>query len=234
MLEAMRMVKTKARFYQASSSEMFGKVLETPQDEETPFYPRSPYACAKLYAFWTTVGYRESYNMFACNAICFNNESPRRGFEFVTRKITRTVAEIHYGKRNVLELGNMDAQRDWGHTRDYVLAQYLILQQPDPEDFVIATVETHTVREFVEQAFAVDEKKVDWEGTGSEEVGRDHITGRVLVRVSPEFYRPADVKLLLGDATKAKEKLGWVPKTTFDDLIKEMVINDMREVKNGV
>lgn len=233
MLVALHKEKMDAKFYQAGSSEQFGLVQAIPQNEKTSFYPRSPYGVAKLYAYWMTVNYRESYNMFACSGILFNHEYKTRGFEFVTRKITRTVAEIHYGKKEILELGNLDAKRDWGSAPDYCQAMYLMLQQDKPEDYVIATGETHTVREFVEKAFAVDEKKIRWEGTGTEEVGRDELTGKVLVRVAPEFYRPADVNLLLGDATKAKDKLGWTPKTSFEDLVKEMVVNDMNEVRNG-
>jgi len=212
ILEAMRHTCPKAKFYQASSSELFGKVQETPQSETTPFYPRSPYASAKLYAYWSTINYRESYDLFACNGILFNHESPRRGETFVTRKITRAVARIKKGKQDTLYLGNLDAKRDWGYAKEYVEAMWLMLQQDKPEDFVIATGETHSVREFVEAAF--DHVGLDW---------NDY------VKIDPQYYRPAEVDLLIGNASKANSKLGWKPKTKFVDLVKLMVDEDMKQ-----
>jgi len=215
LLEAIRETGIKPRFYQASSSEMFGKVQEIPQSESTPFYPRSPYGCAKVCAYWITVNYRESYNLFACNGILFNHESPRRGETFVTRKITRAVAHIQAGLQDKLYLGNLDAKRDWGYAREYVEAMWLMLQQDQPDDYVIATGEAHTVREFLEAAFAC--VKLDW---------REH------VEIDPDYYRPAEVDLLVGDASKARKQLGWEPKTKFHDLVKLMVEADMQLVKD--
>ena len=209
MLESIRAVKPEARFYQASTSEMFGLVQEIPQTEKTPFYPRSPYGVAKLYGHWITKNYRESYGMYACSGILFNHESERRGKEFVTRKITDAVARIYYGELDCLELGNMEAQRDWGHSKDYVKAMWLMLQQDKADDYVIATNETRTVREFVESAFAVVGIKIDWHGADDELRGVNKNTGEILVRVNPKFYRPAEVELLIGDPAKAMEKLGW-------------------------
>ncbi|KAJ1301174.1 hypothetical protein OPQ81_003585 [Rhizoctonia solani] len=220
------------RFYQASTSELYGKVVETPQSETTPFYPRSPYGVAKLYAYWITVNYREAYGMYACNGILFNHESPRRGRTFVTRKISRAVAEISLGKQQCLYLGNLDAQRDWGHAKDYVEGMWRILQQDTPEDFVLATGETHPVREFVEKAFAVVGVQVKWEGEGTDEVGKDAANGNVIVRVDPRYFRPAEVDLLLGTPKKAEAKLGWKRKVTFDELVKEMVQADLDAAKN--
>mgnify|MGYP000498580057 FL=1 len=227
MLEAIRIVKPDARFYQASTSEMFGKVQAIPQSETTPFYPRSPYGVAKLYGHWITKNYRESYGMYACSGILFNHESERRGKEFVTRKITDAVAKISLGKQEYLELGNMDSKRDWGHSKDYVYAMWLMLQQDEPDDYVIATNETRTVREFVERAFACVGINVKWEGTGIDEVGINSETGKVIVKVNKKFFRPAEVDLLLGDPSKAEKQLGWKRLISFDDLVKRMVNNDL-------
>jgi len=231
VLEAMRKVVPKAKFYQASSSEMFGKVQEVPQKETTPFYPRSPYAVAKVFGYWTTVNYRESYNMFACNGILFNHESPLRGIEFVTRKITSGVARIKKGLQYFIELGNLDAKRDWGFAGDYVEAMWLMLQQQSPDDYVIATGETHAVREFVELAFKEVGIDIEWEGKGLDEKGIDKKTGKVLVKVNPEYFRPAEVELLIGDATKAHKILGWQPKVNFKDLVEIMVKADIDAIK---
>jgi len=222
------------RFYQASTSELYGKVVETPQSETTPFYPRSPYGVAKLYAYWITVNYREAYDMYACNGILFNHESPRRGRTFVTRKISRAVADITLGKQECLFLGNIDSLRDWGHARDYVEGMWLILQQEKPEDFVLATGEMHTVREFVEKAFAIVGTQIRWEGQGVEEKGIDAITGKVIVRIDPRYFRPAEVDLLLGNPTKAENKLGWKRQVGFDALVKEMVEADLVASKSLV
>lgn len=227
MLEAIRIVKPDARFYQASTSEMFGKVQAIPQSETTPFYPRSPYGVAKLYGHWITKNYRESYGMYACSGILFNHESERRGKEFVTRKITDAVAKISLGKQEYLELGNMDSKRDWGHSKDYVYAMWLMLQQDEPDDYVIATNETRTVREFVERAFACVGINVKWKGTGIDEVGINSETGKVIVKVNKKFFRPAEVDLLLGDPSKAEKQLGWKRLISFDDLVKGMVNNDL-------
>ncbi|KAL1915388.1 uncharacterized protein VTP21DRAFT_6846 [Calcarisporiella thermophila] len=221
------------RFYQASTSELYGKVVETPQKETTPFYPRSPYGVAKLYGYWITVNYREAYDMFACNGVLFNHESPRRGRTFVTRKISRAVADIHLGKQPCLYLGNLDAKRDWGHARDYIEGMWLMLQQDKPEDFVLATGETHTVREFVEKAFAVVGTTIVWEGEGVDEVGRDKETGAIRVRVDTKYFRPAEVELLLGDPAKANRLLGWKRKVTFDELVIEMVKADLELSTTG-
>jgi GDPmannose 4,6-dehydratase len=229
ILEAMRELDINARFYQASSSELYGKVLETPQRETTPFYPRSPYAAAKAYAFYVTKNYRESYGMFAVNGILFNHESPRRGETFVTRKITRAVANIVHGQQECLHLGNLDSKRDWGYAGDYVEAQWLMLQADEPDDFVIATGETHSVREFCELAFGQVGLPIRWQGRGDNEVGVGP-DGRILIRVDPRYYRPAEVDLLLGDPSKAREKLGWTPKTGFRELVQMMVAADLQAV----
>lgn len=223
------------RFYQASTSELYGLVQETPQTEKTPFYPRSPYACAKLYAYWIVVNYREAYNMHCSNGILFNHESPRRGATFVTRKITRAVARIIAGKQECLFLGNIDAKRDWGHAKDYVEAMWLILQQDNPSDYVCATNETHSVREFCEKAFAHAGVTIEWKGkTGTvEEYAIDKSTGKTIIKIDPKYFRPTEVDLLLGDPAKAKKMLGWTPKVTFEALVKEMVDADIQMLKNG-
>lgn len=230
LLEAIRILKLegKTRFYQASTSELFGKVQETPQKETTPFYPRSPYAAAKLYAYWITVNYREAYGMHASNGILFNHESPIRGETFVTRKITRAVAAIHHGKQDCLYLGNLDSLRDWGHARDYVEGMWRILQQDVADDYVLATGEMHTVREFVEKSFAHVGVTIEWSGAGVDEVGRCAATGRELVKVDPRYFRPTEVDLLLGDPTKAREKLGWTHSTPFADLVRDMMDSDLK------
>lgn len=230
LLEALRILglEKKTRFYQASTSELFGKVQEVPQRETTPFYPRSPYAAAKLYAYWITVNYREAYGMHASNGILFNHEGPMRGETFVTRKITRAVAAIQHGLQKHLYLGNLDALRDWGHARDYVDGMWRILQQETPDDYVLATGEMHSVREFVERAFACVGRQIVWKGSGVDEVGVDGKTGAMLVGIDPRYFRPTEVEQLLGDASKAKAKLGWVPKVLFADLVDEMVMHDMR------
>jgi GDPmannose 4,6-dehydratase len=229
LLEAIRILglDKKSRFYQASTSEMFGKVQETPQTETTPFYPRSPYGAAKVYGYWITVNYREAYGMFACNGILFNHESPIRGETFVTRKITRGLARIKTGLDQCLYLGNIDSLRDWGHARDYVEAQWLMLQQSEPEDFVIATGEQHSVREFVERAGAHLDMRIEWRGKGVEEEGVDAATGNTVVKIDPRYFRPTEVDTLLGDPSKAKAKLGWQPKTSFAKLVEEMVTSDL-------
>ena len=227
LLEAVRMVKPQARVYQAATSEMFGKVQEIPQKETTPFYPRSPYGVSKLYAYWICKNYRESYSMFVSCGILFNHESERRGKEFVTRKITNTIAKIKHGKEDCLYLGNLNAKRDWGHSRDYVEAMWMMLQHEKPDDFVVATGKTYTVREFVEEAFSCAGYEIEWQGEGVNEIGVDKNTGKVRVRVSEEFYRPAEVELLIGDSTKARTTLGWEPKTDFKGLVKAMVTNDL-------
>ncbi|RKP19638.1 GDP-mannose 4,6-dehydratase [Rozella allomycis CSF55] len=219
LLDAIRTcgLSKEVRFYQASTSELYGKVVETPQKETTPFYPRSPYGVAKLYGYWMTVNYREAYDMYSCNGVLFNHESPRRGRTFVTRKISRAVAEIHLGRSECFFLGNIDAKRDWGHAKDYVEGMWLILQQDKPDDYVLATGECHTVREFVEKSFKVVGVDIVWEGSGEDEVGRDAKTGKVRVKIDPAYYRPTEVDLLLGDPTKAKKKLNWKPKIDFDE-----------------
>lgn len=227
LLEAMRNYAPNARFYQASSSEMFGKVVETPQKETTPFYPRSPYGVAKLYGYWITVNYRESYGLHASNGILFNHESPRRGRTFVTRKVTRALANIKLGQQDCLYLGNIDAKRDWGHAKDYVEMMWLMLQQDKSDDYVVATGETHSVREFVEIAAKELGMEIEWKGTGVDEVGIDKVTGKEIVKIDPKYFRPAEVELLLGDSSKAKEKLGWTLKHSFEDLVKEMVQFDL-------
>ena len=230
ILEAIRILglEKKARFYQASTSELYGKVQETPQTEKTPFYPRSPYAAAKLYAYWITVNYREAYGMYACNGILFNHESPIRGETFVTRKVTRALARIKLGLQDQLFLGNMDSRRDWGHAKDYVEMQWLMLQQEEPEDFVIATGEQYSVREFVETAARHVGMEIRWEGEGVDEKGYDVATGKCIVAVDPRYFRPTEVETLLGNPAKAKEKLGWTPKISFEQLVEEMVIEDLK------
>lgn len=235
ILEAIRILglADKVKFYQASTSELFGKVQEVPQNERTPFYPRSPYAVAKLYAYWITVNYREAYNMFACNGILFNHESPIRGETFVTRKITRAVARIAQGHSDVLHMGNLDAKRDWGHAQDYVEAMWLMLQQDTPEDFVIATGEMHTVREFLELAFAEIGINIIWKGTGLQEQGVNAQNGKLLVCLNERYFRPTEVEQLQGDATKAYEKLGWKPKITFKELVQLMVQADLHAITSN-
>ena len=234
ILDAIRESGVKTKFYQASTSELFGGLPDTaPQSEKTPFYPKSPYGVAKLYSYWITVNYRESYDIFACNGILFNHESPRRGETFVTRKITRAAAAIHLGMQDKLYLGNLDAKRDWGHAKDYVEGMWRILQQDKPQDYVLAMNETHTVREFVELAFAELGYEIEWQGSGVDEKGIDKNTGRVLVEVDPRYFRPAEVELLWGDSTKARTELGWEPKYSFMDLVKEMVQSDLENLKNG-
>ena len=234
ILDAIRESGVKTKFYQASTSELFGGLPETaPQSEKTPFYPKSPYGVAKLYSYWITVNYRESYDIFACNGILFNHESPRRGETFVTRKITRAAAAIHLGMQDKLYLGNLDAKRDWGHAKDYVEGMWRILQQDEPQDYVLSMNETHTVREFVELAFAELGYDIEWQGTGVDEKGIDKNTGKVLVEVDPKYFRPAEVELLWEDSTKARTELGWEPKYSFMDLVKEMVQSDLEEMKNG-
>jgi GDPmannose 4,6-dehydratase len=238
-LKAIRILgmENETRFYQASTSELYGLVQEVPQRETTPFYPRSPYGVAKLYGYWITVNYREAYGMFASNGILFNHESPIRGETFVTRKITRAVARIETGLEEVLYLGNLEAQRDWGHARDYVQGMYRILQAEAPGDYVLATGEAHSVREFVELAFGEVGRRIEWRGKGVEETGIDHKSGKAIIRIDPTYFRPTEVDLLVGDASKARQQLGWKPTTSFTDLVKEMVAGDLaiarREVANG-
>ena len=235
ILEAIKILglEKTTRFYQAATSEMFGEVQSIPQREDTPFYPRSPYGVAKLYAHWITKNYREAYGMFACSGILFNHESPRRGETFVTRKITKTLAEIRNGKRILpLELGNLDAKRDWGHAKDYVEAMWLMLQQEEPEDFVIATGQQHTVREFVDAAFDYMGYTIEWVGEGLKEVAKDYGTGEVLVTINPDFYRPAEVDSLVGDCTKAKETLGWKHNYSFTQLVEEMCKYDLENTRD--
>jgi GDPmannose 4,6-dehydratase len=233
LLDALRTcgLGNSVRFYQASTSELYGKVQEIPQTEKTPFYPRSPYGVAKLYGYWIVVNYREAYGMHASNGILFNHESPRRGETFVTRKITRAVAKIKLGQQKELSLGNLDAKRDWGHARDYVEMMWLMLQQEQPDDFVIATNEEHSVREFTEKAFKLVGIELVWEGHGDKEIAKDRVTGEIRVRVDPKFYRPTEVDYLLGNPAKAKQQLGWVPSTSFDDLVQEMVDADLELMK---
>jgi len=233
LLEAIRMVNPKIRFYQASTSEMFGKVQAIPQVEETPFYPRSPYGVAKLYAHWITVNYRESYNIFGSSGILFNHESPLRGREFVTRKITDSVAKIKLGKLDVLELGNLDAKRDWGFAKEYVEGMWLMLQADEPDTFVLATNRTETVRDFVRMAFKGAGISVDFKGTGESESAIDTATGKTVMRINPKFYRPAEVELLIGNPARAKAKLGWEPKTTLEQLCQMMVEADLRRNAQG-
>jgi GDPmannose 4,6-dehydratase len=234
LLEAIRSTNMKIRFYQASTSEMFGMVQAVPQNEETPFYPRSPYGVAKLFAHWMTVNYRESYNIFASSGILFNHESPLRGKEFVTRKITDTVAKIHLGLAETLELGNIDAKRDWGYAKDYVEGMWRMLQADAPDTFVLATNRTETVRDFVELAFAGVDRSIEWSGKAEKEIGKCAKTGKVLVRINPEFYRPAEVDLLIGDPSKAKRVLGWQADTTLEQLCDMMVKADIKRNERGV
>jgi GDPmannose 4,6-dehydratase len=233
LLEAIRVLgrERRTRFYQASTSELFGKVQEVPQKETTPFYPRSPYAAAKLYAFWITVNYREAYGVHASNGILFNHESPIRGETFVTRKITRAVAAIEYGLQTKLFLGNLNATRDWGHARDYVEGMWLIVQQEEPDDYVLATGEAHSVREFVEKAFAHVGRTILWKGKGVEEKGIDRGSGKVLVEIDPRYFRPTEVDCLVGDARKAHNKLGWRHRVTFDELVRDMVHADLAAIR---
>ena len=233
LLEAIRLVKPEARFYQASTSEMFGLVQEMPQTENTPFYPRSPYGAAKLYGHWITKNYRESYGLYACSGILFNHESERRGIEFVTRKISHAAARIKLGKQALLELGNLDAKRDWGHSCDYVDAMWRMLQQDAPDDYVIATNETRTVREFVETAFRHVGISIRWQGSGVDETGADTATGKTIVAVNPVFFRPAEVEVLLGNPAKAEAQLGWIRRISFPELVHRMVENDLRIVQQG-
>ena len=235
LLEAIRILglTKKARFYQASTSEMFGKVQQVPQTEMTPFYPRSPYGVAKLYAYWITVNYREAYGMFACNGILFNHESPMRGETFVTRKITRGLAQVKVGLQKTVFLGNLEAKRDWGHARDYAEMQWQILQHHEPEDFVISTGQQHSVREFVDRCAARLDMHIRWEGEGSNEKGYDQ-RGNCVVAIDPRYFRPTEVDSLLGDSSKAKEKLGWTPRTSFDELVKEMVDKDLEIAKRSM
>ena len=229
LLEAIRILglEKKTRFYQASTSELFGKAQETPQRETTPFYPRSPYAVAKLYAYWITVNYREAYGLHASNGILFNHEGPTRGETFVTRKITRAVAAITLGRQERLYLGNLDAKRDWGHARDYVEGMWRMVQQDEPDDYVLATGETHSIREFVELAFGCVGRRIVWQGADVEEKGIDAVTGNVLIEVDPRYFRPTEVDLLLGDPSKARARLGWTHTTSFPDLVREMVDSDL-------
>lgn len=229
LLEAIRILRLeqKVRFYQASTSELYGNAKEVPQTETTPFSPRSPYAAAKIYAYWITVNYREAYVMHASNGILFNHESPIRGETFVTRKVTRAVASIEMGQQERMYIGNLDSKRDWGHARDYVEGMWLILQQDKPDDFVLATGEAHTVREFIERAFGVVDRKIEWRGQGVNEKGFDVATGKVLVEVDPRYFRPTEVDLLLGDASKARKQLGWKHRVSFEELVTEMVSSDL-------
>lgn len=233
ILEAIRIVNPKIKFYQASTSEMFGKVQQIPQNELTPFYPRSPYGVAKLFAHWMVVNYRESYNIFAASGILFNHESPLRGLEFVTRKITDSVAKIHLGQLDCLELGNLDAKRDWGHANDYIEGMWLMLQHSSADTFVLSTNRTITVREFVSLAFKVVDIDIVWSGTDINEIGKDRVTGKVLVRINPKYFRPAEVDLLIGDHSHATKVLGWKPKIILEDLCKEMVNADILRNTNG-
>jgi len=235
LLEAIRILglEKKTKFYQASTSELYGKVQEIPQKETTPFYPRSPYAAAKLYAYWITVNYREAYEIFACNGILFNHESPIRGETFVTRKITMAATKIKHGLQEKLYLGNLDAKRDWGFAKDYVEAMWLILQQEKPDDYVIATGETHSVREFTELAFKEVGIEILWKGKGSQEVGIDSSTGKIIVEIDPRYYRPTEVDILIGDPSKAKEKLGWEPKVKLEELVKIMIKADEKAAKEN-
>ncbi len=232
LLEAIRILgmEKRVRFYQASTSELYGTVQEIPQRETTPFYPRSPYAAAKLYAYWITVNYREAYGLHASNGILFNHEGPTRGETFVTRKISRGVAAIKLGRQQTLFLGNLDARRDWGHARDYVEGMWRILQHPEPDDYVLATGEAHSVREFVEKAFAQIGIRINWEGVGVDEKGVDAGSGRILVRVDPRYFRPTEVDLLIGDASKARSTLGWQHKVSFEQLVAEMVASDLKSL----
>ena len=233
ILEAIRVLglEKKAKYYQASTSELFGEVQETPQNEKTPFHPRSPYAVAKLYAYWITINYREAYGIYACNGILFNHESPIRGETFVTRKITRALARIKLHLQDCLYLGNIDAKRDWGHAKDYVEMQWLMLQQDKPEDFTISTGEQHSVREFIEVSAREVDIKIKWKGQGVDEVGIDSETNNIIIRIDKRYFRPTEVETLLGDSTKAKNKLNWYPKISFQELVREMISKDMEEAK---
>lgn len=235
MLEAVHLLKAQdeMRIYQASTSELYGKVQEIPQTEKTPFYPRSPYGVAKLYAYWATINYREAYGFHASNGILFNHESPLRGEAFVTRKISKFVASVFHGNKDCLSLGNLDAKRDWGHARDYVDGMWRILQADTPDDYVLATGNAHSVREFVEKAFEYIDTIIEWKGKGREEIGIDKKSGHLLIKVDHKYFRPSEVDFLLGDSTKAKEKLGWVHKTTFPELVKEMVQSDINNFKGS-
>ena len=236
LLEAIRILKMEntVRFYQASTSELYGKAQEIPQSETTPFYPRSPYAVAKLYAYWITINYREAYGMHASNGILFNHESPIRGETFVTRKITRAVAAIKMGQQDTLYLGNLDAKRDWGHARDYVEGMWMMMQQEQSDDYVLATGETHSVREFTELSFKHANIEITWQGHGKDEIGVDKSTGKVLVKIDPQYFRPTEVDLLIGDATKARKTLGWNPQTSLHQLVSEMVDADIKLLENQV
>jgi GDPmannose 4,6-dehydratase len=236
ILEAMRILglQSKTRFYQASTSELYGKVREIPQTETTPFYPRSPYGAAKLYAYWITVNYRESYGFFACNGILFNHESPIRGETFVTRKVTRGLARIKAGLQETLYVGNLDARRDWGHARDYVRMMWMMLQQPEPEDYVIATGRQHSVRELIELTAAALGLRIGWQGNGADERGIDPDSGRTIVAIDPRYFRPAEVDTLLGDPSKARRQLGWEPEISFEELVREMVAADLKEAERDV
>ena len=234
MLEAIRIVRPSCRFYQASTSEMFGLVQEMPQSEKTPFYPRSPYGVAKLYGHWITKNYRESYGLFACSGILFNHESERRGLEFVTRKITDAAVRISLGVQDHVELGNLDSRRDWGHSQDYVRAMWLMLQQDQPDDYVVATNETRTIRSFAEQAFRAVGMEIEWQGSGVDEVGIDKKSGRTVVRINKAFFRPAEVEVLLGDPTKAETKLGWKREISFEQMVARMVANDKQLVEKEI
>lgn len=233
LLEAIRITNSKARYYQASTSEMFGKVQEIPQTETTPFYPRSPYGVAKLFAHWMTVNYRESYNMFASSGILFNHESPLRGREFVTRKITDGVAKIKLGKLNALELGNLDAKRDWGYAKEFVIGMWLMLQAQSPETYVLATNRTETVRDFVTLAFKAVDVQIEWQGKNEQEIGINIATGKTIVKINPKFYRPAEVDLLIGNSEKAKRELGWEPKITLEEICEMMVKADLERNIRG-
>ncbi len=231
LLEAVKQINPEIKFYQASSSEMFGKTVETPQTENTPFYPRSPYAAAKLYAHWMTVNYRESYDMFACSGLLFNHESPLRGAEFVTRKITIGLSKIKQGQLDCLELGNMDAKRDWGYAADYVEAMYLMMQHDTPDDYVVATGINYSVRDFINVACNELDMKIEWEGEGLDEKVVQTSTGKTMLKVNPKYYRPAEVEVLLGDSSKAQQVLNWTPKTSFDELVAMMVKADFEKIK---
>ena len=232
-LDAIKETGIKTKLYQASTSELYGKAQEIPQNENTPFYPRSPYGVAKLYAYWIIINYREAYNLFACNGILFNHESPRRGETFVTKKITRSCAKIKLGYQDTLDLGNLNAKRDWGYAPEYVEGMWLMLQQEKPEDFVLATGETHSVREFVDLSFKYLDMELEWEGENENEVGVERKSGKVRVKVNSRYFRPTEVNLLIGDATKAKKQLGWEAKTRFEDLVSIMVEHDYNELSNG-
>ena len=228
LLEAVRSINLEndCKIYQASTSELYGKVVETPQTEKTPFYPRSPYGVAKLYSFWIMKNYRESYNMFCCNGILFNHESPRRGENFVTRKVTIGLGEILSGKKDCLVMGNLDSRRDWGHAKDYVKGMWMMMQRDKPEDFVLSTNEFHSVREFITKAFSIKNIEIEWRGSGLDEVGVDKNSGKILVKIDKKYYRPCEVDELLGDSTKAREEIGWTPEISFDSLVKDMVESD--------